>query len=1299
MNWDLSRRRSHRTSSLRRTTRNRFRPAVRALEDRQLLSTFTWVSNSSGNFNDPANWQNQQGQPGVPGAGDAAIINVAGITVTSPTTVTIDNLQSVATLALTGGTFTVDDSAANSTIANLTIANGATFDVSGGTATVTNGGIFAGAVSIAAGSTFSLTGGTVNVNTGTAFAGSGVFSIAGGTLTINDDVDGPSNLVLNSGQINGSDDLTLPGLFTWAGGTLGGTGTTTIPNGATLTINGSNEKTINGGHILNIVGTATWSGSGNIAATDDPIIQNFGTFSIQQAEQFSGAGSFDNNGTLNVAAGTLVSIFGGGAQLNNGGTVNVTSGTFRLDSGGFNTATINLSANTVLDFDGGTFQVSGSPSLSGTGVYQLEAGTLTVNANVSVAKLNISGGTLNGTGTVTVTGTANWTDGDIDGGGTLTIPAGGTLNISSSSDKSLKGGHVLNNAGTATWSGTGLLQTDGDAAVNNSGTFNINGGQFYSGASAFNNSGTLNVSAGSDTAEFANGAVLNNTGTLNVKSGKLKLEDGGSDSGTTNVSAGATLSFDGGTFLVTGTPTFPGLGTLSLAAGTLTFNTNATVSTLDVNAGTLNGSGTVTVSAVLNWLGGALDGSGTMTVGTNGVLNINGSETKQLSNGHTLNSGGTATWAGSGAIEMSNDANLVNTGTFTIEGGLILSGAGTFRNKATLIVQAGTGTAMVTNSALFNNPGTVNVQSGIFEVDNGGVMSGTVMTATNSIFNLNGGTSTISGTATNIQGTGTFSFTGGTITTPAAGGTLTVAQGVAFVWSGGQFVIPTNATLTYKGTMTVAGTANTIMAGAGTFSLAGTVNQIGSGNLELDGATSGTTRTKLTIQSGSAYRFGSDSGIVNGAGAGGLITNSGTIAKTGGTGTSTIATNMNSTASIMVNVGTIALALTGGTMNGGQFTVAVSSALDLTGGQTVNYSGTFTGSGTGQVQLNSGTLNVSGGSAGASFSFPAGLFLWNGGTINTNASSLNIPASGRMQIAGIAGQTLSGTGALNVSGIVTQTGTGNLLLSGTTLRVQSGGQYNIQSNSGIQPNGGANSLVAVNSGGTLNKTAGSGITTITTPVNNNGVIQASSGTLKLTGAISQVSGTTLNGGRWIALGTPTITSVLMIGSNVFNTIGIQARVTLNGPNSSITNLTGLNTVNGNFFLVGGQSFSTNSLTNNGTLTIGPGSVLHVAGNFTQTSSATYVNRLGGTNTSPKMGAITATGTVKIAGGLAIENSSNIRPIVGSSFTIIVNQGTSAIQGIFNGLPQGTPINVNGMLFTIAYNAGPNRRNVGLTRTM
>ena len=57
-----------------------------------------------------------------------------------------------------------------------------------------------------------------------------------------------------------------------------------------------------------------------------------------------------------------------------------------------------------------------------------------------------------------------------------------------------------------------------------------------------------------------------------------------------------------------------------------------------------------------------------------------------------------------------------------------------------------------------------------------------------------------------------------------------------------------------------------------------------------------------------------------------------------------------------MRTGTLALASAGGTNTGGSFTVSAGATLDLTGGSTVAYQGSYTGSGSGEVVLGSGTF-------------------------------------------------------------------------------------------------------------------------------------------------------------------------------------------------------------------------------------------------------------------------------------------------------------------------------------------------------
>src|SRR5262249_25069211 len=143
--------------------------------------------------------------------------------------------------------------------------------------------------------------------------------------------------------------------------------------------------------------------------------------------------------------------------------------------------------------------------------------------------------------------------------------------------------------------------------------------------------------------------------------------------------------------------------------------------------------------------------------------------------------------------------------------------------------------------------------------------------------------------------------------------------------------------------------------------------------------------------------------------------------------------------------------------------------------------------------------------------------------------------------------------------------------------------------------------------GTLEKTGGSGTSTIaTTTLSNTGTVAVTSGTLTISATVAQVSGKTLTAGTWTVSGSSTGQAKLNIASaGSVTTLGSAAKVTLSGLNTVFSNLSGLTTIasGASFSLLGGQSFTTTgALTNNGSLTLSPGTVLTVGGSFTQTST-------------------------------------------------------------------------------------------------
>ena len=125
-------RKSHRRNSFRvRPARSR-RYALEALELRMMLSTVTWTGGGGSNnaWSDPANWSSN---PSLPSTGDDVIIGIAGASVTSTDSVTINSLQLQrgATLSDQGG-MTVANGLTNSGTITIGSEKGADLQVTSG---------------------------------------------------------------------------------------------------------------------------------------------------------------------------------------------------------------------------------------------------------------------------------------------------------------------------------------------------------------------------------------------------------------------------------------------------------------------------------------------------------------------------------------------------------------------------------------------------------------------------------------------------------------------------------------------------------------------------------------------------------------------------------------------------------------------------------------------------------------------------------------------------------------------------------------------------------------------------------------------------------------------------------------------------------------------------------------------------------------------------------------------------------------------------------------------------------------
>jgi hypothetical protein len=412
----------------------------------------------------------------------------------------------------------------------------------------------------------------------------------------------------------------------------------------------------------------------------------------------------------------------------------------------------NMRAQTTYTWNGTTgnwidstrWTPNGVPGAADTAI--INSGSVTVSADTSVNTLNLTNGTLTGTATLTVTNTFNWAGGTITGTGTLTLPVGSTGTLSSSGAKTLDGGRVLNNAGTLVWTGTGgisfylgtwnnsgLLDCQSDATMHDGSTSGV--------GSFFNNSGTVRKSVGTGTTTFSNLESFANSGTVDVQSGSVTMSatpfhnngTARSQAGTLTVAAGGTgggtfeavspglVSFTGGTSTLTNGARLTGTGTNRVAGATVTMQDSVGAERLEVTSGTLNGTGTVTVTNEFHWSGGTLGGTGALTTLAGSVGTISGTAAKTLDGGRVLNNAGTLVWTGTGGISFYlgtwNNSGLLDCQSDATMHDGSSSGVGSFfNNSGTVRKSAGTGTTTFSSLEIFANSGTVDIRAGILSL-------------------------------------------------------------------------------------------------------------------------------------------------------------------------------------------------------------------------------------------------------------------------------------------------------------------------------------------------------------------------------------------------------------------------------------------------------------------------------------------------------------------------------------------------------------------------------------------------------
>ncbi|MDR3399936.1 MAG: autotransporter-associated beta strand repeat-containing protein [Pandoraea sp.] len=1177
------------------------------------------------------------------------------------------------------------------TIADGTLAIGATGNLGAGAAVALSGAGAVFDVSAAGNQSLSHLSGT----------GGSVVLGGGSTLQVgNNDIATLASAISGTGALimDGSGRLTLGGVNTFTGNV--GVNSGTLALGAGGTLSNANDITLASGATFDVsAATAPVIGALNGAAGSTV---NAGT----QALTLGSAGNGTFTGTLNGTGGLVKQ--GGGTQTLDGGAaltgdVRIDAGTLALRNGtqlGGNAVALD-GATAVLDLSTGPNQTVAS--IAGVAGSTINLGntalTLADAAGDALASdIHGAGGSLVklGSGVQTLAGNS-----DFSGG--VDVQAGG---ISVSSNTALGTGGVrfadgtsLDAAQTSTLGNQ--ITLDGNLSVAGSNDLTLNGAISGAGGITKNGAATLTLNGQNTYA-----------GATNVDAGTLALGAGASldAAGVVNVQTGAMFDLSAGN----GTQTFGALmggGAINMGSNTLEVGANGLDETYSggvMGSGSLVkvGTGTETMTGTNTFTGGTVVQGGTLALGGAGALSASGAVTLQ-NPGATLDISGAngnraigalTTQAGTDVTLGNNTLTFGDASSHTVSG--TISGAGG-------IVKQGSGTQTIVGQQQFT--GTTTIADGTLALGaTGQLASGAnvVVASPNATFDISAATNqtlgTLSGTGGNVNlGGNTLTFgdatqqslaasiagAGGIVKTGAGTQTLTgqntftgainVANGTVSLGSGGTLSGANNVSLAAGTTLDITqATAPAVIAGID--GAAGATVSLGTQSLTLGGATNSTfdgvingsgnitKQGNATVTLGGNNTFSGTTTVTGGTlalGASGQVGSSTGLAlrNTGSTFDASASAAPLAFASLEADTGTQLVLGSGGLITGDNGNHAFGGTLSGAGGLVKNGSGTLalgaSNTFAGGATLNAGTLSLGNSAA-----------LGSGGlTVNGNGSlAANAPANAPVTVGnGVTlnnGATLgvSGTSPLTLSGNVT--GDGGLSLNnpqgitlggnnsyagGTTV---TGGSVSVTSPTGLGTGGLTVSQGTVATQGvdvtlpSLNGTAQGSVAI------NGGSVTVSAGAFP--GSVSGSGGLTKTGSATLTLGgqnpltgpTTVAGGTLSIGSLPNSPVTVQTGATLTTPTPASSGGSGGS----------GGSAQTGSLTGGSGSQIvvaSPGSTLGVNGNLTlQPGSTLQVSAAPGTAPSQ----VDASGSASVGGSNLVVNAAPGTQPADASGAVIVS---------------------------------------------
>ncbi len=336
--------------------------------------------------------------------GDVLVVGMSG-SITNSGTFLLNPGLSFATTTGSSATFTnsgVLRKPANgfSSQLALPLINSGQVEVLNSELILTAGGSNTGIIAINGGATLSLLSGSFINETAGVYSGAGTVAVKGAQLVFSGEApqSHSNRIVLTSGKILGTADVTFQGVIDWSSGTIEGTGGLAIGENGTLNISGSTALL---DRTLTNHGSIIWSGDVFISATGQLVNQTDGRMdlrsgSLSPAVEGQSVLTLENHGLVEK---TQASVFPFGLNISvaNTGSLDLLTGTVEATRSITTDGTVNIATDAQLTVTGATFlQTAGTTTLTGGALFSdrvidLQGGVFTgigtVNASIRNAAL------------------------------------------------------------------------------------------------------------------------------------------------------------------------------------------------------------------------------------------------------------------------------------------------------------------------------------------------------------------------------------------------------------------------------------------------------------------------------------------------------------------------------------------------------------------------------------------------------------------------------------------------------------------------------------------------------------------------------------------------------------------------------------------------------------------------------------------------------------------------------------------------------------------------------------------------